>query len=124
MSGQAELKELGMFELRPLITNISCKLSAVTAGLDEKQFLCLVTDENEILLRYISASSGQEVVKMISWFRNRVIHDVCFDPAGTWLLVLCEYEHECADEYEYHHPLFDGWQMLKLLCPHVCVCGY
>lgn len=78
-----------MFELRPLITNISCKLSAVTAGLDEKQFLCLVTDENEILLRYISASSGQEVVKMISWFRNRVIHDVCFDPAGTWLLVLC-----------------------------------
>ncbi|XP_016951088.1 uncharacterized protein LOC108025248 [Drosophila biarmipes] len=89
MSGQAELKELGMFELRPLITNISCKLSAVTAGLDEKQFLCLVTDENEILLRYISASSGQEVVKMISWFRNRVIHDVCFDPAGTWLLVLC-----------------------------------
>ncbi|XP_044251668.1 uncharacterized protein ca [Drosophila takahashii] len=89
MSGQAELKELGMFELRPLITNISCKLSAVTAGLDEKQFLCLVTDENEILLRYISASSGQEVVKMISWFRNRVIHDICFDPAGTWLLVLC-----------------------------------
>ncbi|XP_039493587.1 uncharacterized protein LOC120453115 [Drosophila santomea] len=90
MSGQAELKELGMFELRPLITNISCKLSAVTAGLDEKrQFLCLVSEENEILLRYISASSGQEVVKMISWFRNRVIHDVCFDPAGVWLLVLC-----------------------------------
>ncbi|XP_017076321.2 LOW QUALITY PROTEIN: uncharacterized protein LOC108111397 [Drosophila eugracilis] len=91
MSGQAELKELGMFELRPLVTNISCKLSAVTAGLDEnsRQFLCLVTEENEILLRYISATSGQEVVKMISWFRNRVIHDVCFDPAGIWLLVLC-----------------------------------
>ncbi|KAH8294088.1 hypothetical protein KR054_008343 [Drosophila jambulina] len=88
MSGHAELKELGMFELRPLITNLSCKLSAVTAGLDEKQFLCLVSEENEILLRYISAS-GQEVVKMISWFRNRVIHDVCFDPAGIWLLVLC-----------------------------------
>ncbi|XP_017020460.1 uncharacterized protein ca [Drosophila kikkawai] len=88
MAGHAELKELGMFELRPLITNLSCKLSAVTAGLDEKQFLCLVSEENEILLRYISAS-GQEVVKMISWFRNRVIHDVCFDPAGIWLLVLC-----------------------------------
>ncbi|KAH8326627.1 hypothetical protein KR067_011033, partial [Drosophila pandora] len=84
----AELKELGMFELRPLITNLSCKLSAVTAGLDEKQFLCLVSEENEILLRYISAS-GQEVIKMISWFRNRVIHAVCFDPAGIWLLVLC-----------------------------------
>ncbi|XP_016989044.2 uncharacterized protein LOC108051441 [Drosophila rhopaloa] len=89
MSGHAELKELGMFELRPLVTNLSCKLSAVTAGLDEKQFLCLVSEDNEILLRYISASSGQEVVKMISWFRNRVIHDVCFDPAGVWLLVLC-----------------------------------
>lgn len=86
----AELKELGMFELRPLITNLSCKLSAVTAGLDEKQFLCLVSEENEILLRYISAS-GQEVVKMISWFRNRVIHAVCFDPAGIWLLVLCKW---------------------------------
>ncbi|KAI8044754.1 hypothetical protein M5D96_000926 [Drosophila gunungcola] len=89
MSGHAELKELGMFELRPLVTNLSCKLSAVTAGLDEKQFLCLVSEDNEILLRYISASCGQEVVKMISWFRNRVIHDVCFDPAGIWLLVLC-----------------------------------
>ncbi|KAH8383189.1 hypothetical protein KR009_007193 [Drosophila setifemur] len=88
LAGHAELKELAMFELRPLITNLSCKLSAVTAGLDEKQFLCLVSEENEILLRYISAS-GQEVVKMISWFRNRVIHDVCFDPAGIWLLVLC-----------------------------------
>lgn len=90
MAGHSELKELGMFELRPLITNLSCKLSAVTAGLDEKQFLCLVSEENEILLRYISAS-GQEVVKMISWFRNRVIHDVCFDPAGIWLLVLCKW---------------------------------
>lgn len=86
-----------MFELRPLITNISCKLSAVTAGLDEKrQFLCLVSEENEILLRYISAASGQEVVKMISWFRNRVIHDVCFDPAGVWLLVLCEFQRMMA----------------------------
>ncbi|KAH8294765.1 hypothetical protein KR018_002629, partial [Drosophila ironensis] len=84
----AELRELGMFELRPLITNLSCKLSTVTVGLDDKQFLCLVSEENEILLRYVSAT-GQEVVKMISWFRNRVIHSVSFDPAGVWLLVLC-----------------------------------
>ncbi|EDW83017.2 uncharacterized protein Dwil_GK22629 [Drosophila willistoni] len=87
MAGQAELKDLNIFELRPLITNLSSKLSAV--GFD-KQFLCLVSDENEIVLRYVS-TTGQEVVKMISWFRrtNRVIHDVCFDPAGIWLLVLC-----------------------------------
>ncbi|XP_034127755.1 uncharacterized protein LOC117583519 isoform X2 [Drosophila guanche] len=88
MAGHAELKELSVFELRPLITNISCKLSAVTAGFDEKQLLAIVSEENEIVLRYISAA-GQEVVKMISWFRHRVIHDVCFDPAGIWLLVLC-----------------------------------
>ncbi|XP_026851118.1 uncharacterized protein LOC6588667 [Drosophila persimilis] len=88
MAGHAELKELGVFELRPLITNLSCKLSAVTAGFDEKQLLAIVSEENEIVLRYISAA-GQEVVKMISWFRHRVIHDVCFDPAGIWLLVLC-----------------------------------
>ncbi|XP_062123118.1 uncharacterized protein LOC133836564 isoform X1 [Drosophila sulfurigaster albostrigata] len=89
----AELKDLQCFELRPLITNFSCKLSAVTVTpFDEKQFLCLVSEENEIVLRYISPSGGaQEVLKMISWFRrtNRVIHDVCFDPAGVWLLVLC-----------------------------------
>ncbi|XP_034663639.1 uncharacterized protein LOC117898391 [Drosophila subobscura] len=88
MAGHAELKELSVFELRPLITNLSCKLSAVTAGFDEKQLLAIVSEENEIVLRYISAA-GQEVVKMISWFRHRVIHDVCFDPAGIWLLVLC-----------------------------------
>ncbi|EDV94385.1 uncharacterized protein LOC6567740 [Drosophila grimshawi] len=88
----AELKDLQIFELRPLITNFSCKLSAVTVTpFDEKQFLCLVSEENEIVLRYISAGGGQEVLKMITWFRrtNRVIHDVCFDPAGIWLLVLC-----------------------------------
>ncbi|XP_017874153.1 PREDICTED: uncharacterized protein LOC108621381 [Drosophila arizonae] len=90
--GHAELKDMQIFELRPLITNFSCKLSTVTVTpFDEKQFLCLVSEENEIVLRYISASGGQEVLKMISWFRrtNRVIHDVCFDPAGIWLLVLC-----------------------------------
>ncbi|KAH8417883.1 hypothetical protein KR222_007776 [Zaprionus bogoriensis] len=88
----AELKDLQIFELRPLVTNFSCKLSAVTVTpFDEKQFLCLVSEENEIVLRYISAGGAQEVLKMISWFRrtNRVIHDVCFDPAGVWLLVLC-----------------------------------
>lgn len=90
----AELKDLQIFELRPLVTNFSCKLSAVTVTpFDEKQFLCLVSEENEIVLRYISAAGAQEVLKMISWFRrtNRVIHDVCFDPAGIWLLVLCKY---------------------------------
>ncbi|KAH8388594.1 hypothetical protein KR093_010891 [Drosophila rubida] len=88
----AELRDLQCFELRPLITNFSCKLSAVTVTpFDEKQFLCLVSEENEIVLRYISPGGSQEVLKMISWFRrtNRVIHDVCFDPAGVWLLVLC-----------------------------------
>ncbi|KAH8312815.1 hypothetical protein KR044_013053 [Drosophila immigrans] len=93
LSGEhAQLKDLQCFELRPLITNFSCKLSAVTVSpFDEKQFLCLVSEDNEIVLRYISPGGAQEVLKMISWFRrtNRVIHDVCFDPTGVWLLVLC-----------------------------------
>ncbi|ALC46921.1 ca [Drosophila busckii] len=91
VNSHSDLKDLHIFELRPLITNFSCKLSAVTVSpYDEKQFLCLVSEENDIVLRYIN-NAGQEVFKMISWFRrsNRVIHDVCFDPAGTWLLVLC-----------------------------------
>lgn len=95
MLEHAELKDLQIFELRSLITNFSCKLSAVTVTpFDEKQFLCLVSEENEIVLRYISTGGvggAQEVLKMISWFKrtNRVIHDVCFDPTGVWLLVLC-----------------------------------
>ncbi|XP_054728127.1 uncharacterized protein LOC129237413 isoform X1 [Anastrepha obliqua] len=86
----ALLKELEIFELRPLITNLNCKLSTVSEYDVRKQLLCLVSEENDIVLRYTS-EGGQEVLKLISWFRrtNRVIHDVCFDPSGTWLLVLC-----------------------------------
>ncbi|XP_030371281.1 uncharacterized protein LOC115621712 [Scaptodrosophila lebanonensis] len=90
MAAHAELKELNIFELRPLVKNLSCKLSAVTSYDAQRQMLCLVSEEDEIVLRYISAS-GQEVLKMVSWFKrtSRVIHDICFDPAGVWLLVLC-----------------------------------
>lgn len=83
---------LDIFELRPLITNFNCKLSTITEYDCHKQLLCLVSEDNDIVLRYTS-EGGQEVLKLISWFRrtSRVIHDVCFDPSGTWLLVLCEY---------------------------------
>ncbi|XP_067619024.1 uncharacterized protein ca isoform X2 [Eurosta solidaginis] len=86
----ALLQELEIFELRPLITNLNCKLSTISEYDARKQLLCLVSEENDIVLRYTS-EGGQEVLKLISWFRrtNRVIHDVCFDPSGTWLLVLC-----------------------------------
>ncbi|XP_036324147.1 uncharacterized protein LOC118737630 isoform X2 [Rhagoletis pomonella] len=86
----ALLQELEIFQLRPLITNFSCKLSTVSEYDVRKQLLCLVSEENDIVLRYTS-EGGQEVLKLISWFRrtNRVVHDVCFDPSGTWLLVLC-----------------------------------
>lgn len=88
----ALLQELDIFELCPLITNLNCKLSTVSEYDARKQLLCLVSEENDIVLRYTS-EGGQEVLKLVSWFRrtNRVIHDVCFDPSGTWLLVLCEY---------------------------------
>ncbi|XP_073817461.1 RCC1 and BTB domain containing protein claret [Musca autumnalis] len=84
------LYQLDIFELRPLITNFNCKLSTITEYDCHKQMLCLVSEDNDIVLRYTS-EGGQEVLKLISWFRrtNRVIHDICFDPSGTWLLVLC-----------------------------------
>ncbi|XP_037955224.1 uncharacterized protein LOC119685097 isoform X2 [Teleopsis dalmanni] len=84
------LQQLNIFELRPLVTNFNCKLSTITDYDARKQMLCLVSEENDVVLRYTS-EGGQEVLKLISWFRrtNRVIHDVCFDPSGTWLLVLC-----------------------------------
>ncbi|XP_055923460.1 uncharacterized protein LOC129953936 isoform X2 [Eupeodes corollae] len=84
------LQELDIFELKPLITNLNCKLSKVSDYDSQKQLLCLVSEENEIVLRYIG-NGEQEVLKLISWFRrmSRVIHDVSFDPSGTWLLVLC-----------------------------------
>ncbi|XP_013097207.2 uncharacterized protein LOC106080378 [Stomoxys calcitrans] len=84
------LHQLDIFELRPLITNFNCKLSTITEYDCHRQMLCLVSEDNDIVLRY-NSEGGQEVLKLISWFRrtNRVIHDICFDPSGTWLLVLC-----------------------------------
>lgn len=80
-----------LFNIKPLITNFRCKLSTTTAYDPNKQILCLVSEDNEILLRY-STIQDVKIYKIISWFKQteRVIHDVCFDPLGAWLLVLCK----------------------------------
>lgn len=86
----SSLRSLDIFELRPIIQNFQCKLSTVTEYDVHKQILCLVSEDDDILLRY-THEKGPSVLKLISWFRIncRVIHDVSFDPAGMWLLVLC-----------------------------------
>lgn len=85
------LKDLDIFELRPIIQNFPCKLSTISEYDAHKQMLCLVSEIDDILLCY-THDKGGSVLKLISWFRinNRVIHDVSFDPAGIWLLVLCK----------------------------------
>lgn len=87
----ATLRETGIFRLRALITKFRAKLSTVTEYDPHKQIICLVSEDNEVLLRYTN-DVGADVLKLISWFKRsgRVVHDVCFDPSGTWLLVLCE----------------------------------
>lgn len=84
------LQDESIFTLKRIIKRFNTKLSAVTEYNKREQVLCLIDRNNEILLRLIN-EDGFVKHKLISWFQdfNRIIQDVCFDPTGVSLLILC-----------------------------------
>lgn len=86
----SSLQDESIFTLKRIIKRFNTKLSAVTEYNKREQVLCLIDRNNEILLRLIN-EDGFVKHKLISWFQdfNRIIQDVCFDPTGVSLLILC-----------------------------------
>lgn len=100
------LSDASIFHTKQVLKNFNTKKSAfVNNQTNEIQILCLVNDCDEILIHYTfyDAAScqqqpgpGQEkrssdFWKLIVWFHNngKLIQDLCFDPEGTKLLVVC-----------------------------------
>lgn len=115
------LSEANIFHLRHVLHNFPAKKSAfVDNHRNCVQILCLVGDQNEILVRYHyygehnlpkysrklsdddepvqtsinkenDMNDSTEKWKLIVWFQNvgKVIQDLCFDPNGRHLLVVC-----------------------------------
>lgn len=123
------LSEANIFHLRQILQNFHTKTSAfVDNHRNCVQILCLVGEQNEILVRFryygehninkllnkrfsdddepppavtadaqltpadsIDSFSSAANWKLIAWFQKtqRIIQDICFDPSGRHLLVVC-----------------------------------
>lgn len=119
------LSEANIFHLRHILANFPTKKSAfVDNHRNCVQILCLVGEDNEILVRFhyygehttgklkkrlsedeepadgqhpalvrerIDSFSSASNWKLIAWFQKskRTIQDICFDPSGRHLLVVC-----------------------------------
>lgn len=118
------LAEANIFHLRQILTNFHTKKSAfVDNHRNCVQILCLVGEQNEILVRFryygdhniskllkrysdddeidaqqstinrnpIDSFSNSANWKLIVWFQaaQKTIQDICFDPSGRHLLVVC-----------------------------------
>ncbi|XP_050071754.1 uncharacterized protein LOC126559628 [Anopheles maculipalpis] len=86
----ASLKDWDVLRLSTLITNVNTKLSASVRIDKEYQLLCLVRQNDQILFRYIDRH-GEVHLMLLCWFaeNQKKIQDVCFDNAGSRLLVFC-----------------------------------
>lgn len=90
------LNNVDIFQLKAIIQNFHSKKSAFSDNL-QRQILCLVAESNLIALRSISKNTdnnckkGEITFKVINWFKNssKSIQDICFDPSGSLLMVLC-----------------------------------
>lgn len=97
------LSDARIFQSKQLLKNYNAKKSAfIDNQRSQIQILCLVNETNEILIHYkcyggkTDAKTQQNVTvhsawKLIVWFQEskRIIQDLCFDSAGSQLLVIC-----------------------------------
>lgn len=88
------LNEINIFDLKPLAKNLQIKTSVYVENNSLQQIICLVCDNNELIFRssHRGENPSRVVIKIVTWFRdaNKAIQDVCFDPSGSMLLVLCK----------------------------------
>lgn len=115
-----QLSDKAIFELRPIVRNCATKKSAFVRDRDGRNVLCLVDDNNRIILHATldygavvsrtksSEGSGEQQeedeqesrgrgrggvqLRTVSCFETdrKRVQDMCFDPSGTMLLVLCK----------------------------------
>lgn len=98
------LSEAKIFHAKQILKNFNAKKSAFVDNQTNKiQILCLVNNNDEILIHYTyydvasyqdHATTGNRSSinwKLIVWFHNngKLIQDLCFDSGGTQLLVAC-----------------------------------
>lgn len=88
------LKDANIFELKPVINNFKAKKSAFIEDTNSQLKLCLVGQDNELLFRRSHKENFLKLIdlKTVLWFKNakKSIQDLCFDPSGSVLLILCK----------------------------------
>lgn len=86
------MNEKEVLSLKTLISNVDIKLASATdvSNGSKSQMLCIVTRNDQIILRFIT-ETAEVILKKIDWFHQneKIIQDVSFDPSSAWLLVLC-----------------------------------
>lgn len=95
--GKHSLKDANIFQLKSVIKNFKAKKSAFIEDTNNQLKLCLVGQDNELLLRRSHKENFLKLIdcKTVLWFKNakKSIEDLCFDPTGSILLVLCKLKH-------------------------------
>lgn len=87
------MRDKDFLSLKKILHNVEIKTSDITdvQGECKYQMLAVVTNNDEIVIRYTSDSS-ETILKKIDWFseKKKIIQAVAFDPSpAAWLLVLC-----------------------------------
>ncbi|XP_037026178.1 uncharacterized protein LOC119067371 [Bradysia coprophila] len=87
------LKDSNVFELKSVIKNFKTKRSAFIEDSNSQLKLCLVGEDNELIIRRSHKENFLKLVdlKTVLWFKNakKSLQDICFDPSGSVLLALC-----------------------------------
>lgn len=92
--GKLTLKDSNIFELKSVIKNFKTKKSAFIEDSNSQLKLCLVGEDNELIIRRSQRENFLKLVdlKTVLWFKNakKSVQDLCFDPSGSVLLALCK----------------------------------
>ncbi len=92
--GKLALKDANVFELKSVIKNFKAKKSAFIEDTNSQLKLCLVGEDNELLIRRSHKENFLKLVdlKTVLWFKNakKSIQDLCSHPSGSLLLAFCK----------------------------------
>lgn len=92
-AAMSSISEKNIFHRRPVLRNFNTKRSAFIVDSQGRHLLCLAGIDNVLVLHVLDDNtSNAPNLKTIYWFHNaaRCIQDICFDPSGSMLLILCK----------------------------------